>query len=63
MSASTQRRKDAEKFFPRLMWADCDPEDKSTPVVVYQTRGDQRGNRPDLKPLRVRVMLARGGAR
>lgn len=41
--------------FPRIMWADYDPTDKRTPVAVYKTRADQRGNRPDLKPIRVLV--------
>lgn len=45
------------KPFPRLMWADYDPEVKNTPVAVYDTKSEQRANRPDLKPLRVRVSL------
>lgn len=29
------------------------------PIVIYQTKGDQRSNRPDLKPIRVRITRAR----
>jgi len=42
--------------FPRVMWADVDPTSKSDPVVIYQTKSEQRGTRPDLKPVRVLVV-------
>lgn len=42
--------------FPRVMWADVDPTSKSDPVVLYQTKAEQRGTRPDLKPIRVLVV-------
>ena len=38
------------------MWADCDPDDRKTPVATYDSKADQRGNRPDLKPVRVAVV-------
>lgn len=38
------------------MWADCDPDDKRTPVVTYDSKAEQRGNRPDLKPVRVAII-------
>lgn len=41
---------------PRVMWADCDPDSKLDPVVIYPTRNEQRGNRPDLKPVPVLVV-------
>lgn len=41
---------------PRIMWADCDEEDKRTPVVIYDTKADQRGNRPELKAVPVVVI-------
>lgn len=37
------------------MVADFDPNDKRTPLSVYQNRAEQRGNRPDLKPIPVCV--------
>lgn len=40
---------------PRIMWADVDKDNKTTPVAVYTSKADQRGNRPDLKPIRVIV--------
>jgi hypothetical protein len=47
------------KPFPRLMWADYDPTDRQTPVAIYTTKAEQRDNRPDLKPIRVRVSLVK----
>lgn len=47
------------KLFPRFMWADFDPlAHRSERVVIYSTKADQRANRPDLKPIRVRVSIA-----
>ena len=43
------------KPFPRLMWADYDASDKRTPVAIYATKAEQRANRPDLQPVRVRI--------
>ena len=41
---------------PEYIWADCDP---SAPLSVrwafYWSKADQRGNRPDLQPIRLRV--------
>lgn len=41
---------------PEYIWADCDP---SAPTSVrwafYRSKADQRGNRPDLSPIRLRV--------
>lgn len=54
---STQRRKVAERIpAPRQMWADYDPEYKTDSLVIYETKGDQRSNRPDLKPIPVLVI-------
>jgi hypothetical protein len=47
------------KPFPRLMWADHDPKNKQTPIAIYDTKAEQHSNRPDLKPLRVRVSLVK----
>lgn len=44
-------------IFPRLMWADYDPTCKHMPIAVYATKADQRGNRPELEPIRVLVAL------
>lgn len=44
------------KFLPRKMWADIDPHSKEQPVVIYATKKDQRGCRPDLKPIPVLVL-------
>ncbi len=45
---------------PRIMWADVDPEYVgATAVSIYGTKADQRGNRPDLKPVPVVVIELR----
>ena len=41
---------------PEYIWADCDPS--AAPSVrwaFYRSKADQRGNRPDLQPIRLRV--------
>lgn len=45
--------------FPRLMWADHDPSCKHMPVAIYSTKAEQRSNRPDLKPIRVKVIAVK----
>jgi hypothetical protein len=40
----------------KLMWADFDPDDGQTPLSVYPTKSEQRGCRPDLKPIPVAVI-------
>lgn len=56
-SAYSRNNISGEKYpLPRLMWADCDPDDRKTPVATYDSKADQRGNRPDLKPVRVAVV-------
>ena len=41
-----------------LRWADWDPTyTGNNRLSVYDTKEDQRGNRPDLKPLKVRVTI------
>lgn len=40
---------------PRVMWADADMTNRREPVAVYNTRAEQRSNRPDLQPIRVMV--------
>jgi hypothetical protein len=43
--------------FPRVMWADVDPTAaKADWVVIYPTKREQRGNRPDLKPIKCLVV-------
>ena len=43
--------------FPRVMWADYDPEmPKCDRVAMYGTKADQRMTRPDLKPIKVLVI-------
>lgn len=42
------------------MWADCDPEGGRIPLVVYETKAEQRANRPDLKRRRVAVIALDG---
>lgn len=44
---------------PKFIWADFDPEAaKAVRWVFYTTRADQRSNRPDLEPIKVRIHLA-----
>ncbi len=46
----------SSRRFPRLMWADYDAAaPRGLKVAIYTTRAEQRGNRPDLRPIRVRV--------
>jgi len=41
-----------------LRWADYDPSyTGNNRLSIYATKADQRGNRPDLKPLKVRVTI------
>lgn len=43
---------------PKYIWADCDPAaPKPIRWAFYRTKSDQRGNRPDLDPIRLRVVL------
>ena len=39
----------------KIMVADFDSADKRTPVAIYPTKSEQRGNRPDLSPIPVSV--------
>lgn len=42
---------------PKYIWADCDPEaPRSVRLAFYNTLDDQRGNRPDLKPIKLRIV-------
>lgn len=44
---------------PRYIWADCDPQfSLDLRWSFYRTLRDQRGVRPDLKPIKLRVSLA-----
>lgn len=42
---------------PAYIWADCDPDaPRSVRWAFYNTLADQRGNRPDLKPIKLRIV-------
>ena len=43
------------EIISKVFIADIDPSDKRTPVAIYPTKSEQRGNRPDLKPIPVVV--------
>jgi hypothetical protein len=41
-----------------VRWADWDPSYRgNNRLSIYQTKADQRGNRPDLKPIKVKVTV------
>lgn len=43
---------------PKYIWADCDPDaPRSVRWAFYNTLSDQRGNRPDLQPIKLKVSL------
>ena len=45
---------------PKQIWADYDPDyQPNLRWSFYRTKDEQRGNRPDLKPIRLRVRRAR----
>lgn len=45
---------------PKQIWADFDPSyEPHLRWSFYRSKADQRGNRPDLKPIRLRVTRAR----
>ena len=49
--------KSAKTKPPKYIWADCDPEaPRSVRWAFYNTLADQRGNRPDLKPIKLRIV-------
>jgi hypothetical protein len=44
---------------PKFIWADYDKSaERSVRWSFYRTRAEQRGNRPDLKPIKLRVSPA-----
>lgn len=44
---------------PKFVWADCDPEaSPSIRWAFYRSKAEQRGNRPDLKPIRFKISRA-----
>lgn len=44
---------------PQYIWADCDPDaPMSVRWAFYRSKADQRGNRPDLEAIKLRVSLA-----
>lgn len=52
----TKSRRSLQRLV-RCMWADYDPmADRSSKVVVYNSKADQRANRPDLVPIPVMVV-------
>jgi hypothetical protein len=57
VSIEPSNRPKQQPGFPRLMWADYDPDySNANRVAMYGSKADQRGNRPDLKPIRVLVV-------
>lgn len=43
---------------PKHIWADFDPHaERDARWAFYRTKKDQRGNRPDLKPIKLQVVL------
>lgn len=60
LSAVSRQRPKKHPQFPRVMWADVDTDCKHTPVAIYPTKSEQRGNRPDLKPIKVLVVALEG---
>lgn len=54
-TANIRRRR--KSGAPEYVWADFDPDyPPSARWCVYRTKADQRSNRPDLKPIRLRVL-------
>jgi hypothetical protein len=45
-----------KRYFPKVMWADVDIHAGRDAVVIYPTKGEQRGNRPDLIAIPVAVI-------
>ena len=44
---------------PEYIWADYDQSaERSVRWAFYRTKAEQRGNRPDLNPIKLRVYLA-----
>lgn len=42
---------------PKYIWADYDPHaPRSVRWAFYNTLADQMGNRPDLKPIKLRIV-------
>lgn len=57
--ADTTKRRKARPSPPKFIWSDYDPMcSKGNRWAYYQTWEDQRANRPDLKPIRLRVSIA-----
>lgn len=45
---------------PRHIWADYDPHaHRSVRWAYYHTKAEQRENRPDLRPIKLRIVRAR----
>ena len=53
-------KKKKSQQLPKYIWADCDPDaPASIRWAFYPSRIDQRGNRPDLKAIKLRISLAK----
>jgi hypothetical protein len=51
------KRKKRNSKPPAYIWADCDPDaPRSVRWAFYNTLADQRSNRPDLKPIKLRIV-------
>lgn len=49
--------KSAKTKPPKYVWADCDPKaPRSIRWAFYRSLSDQRGNRPDLKAIKLRIV-------
>ena len=57
MTLSDTAMKSAKTKPPKSVWADCDPDaPRSVRWVFYNTLAEQRGTRPDLKPIKLRIV-------
>jgi hypothetical protein len=49
--------KSTKPKLPKYIWADYDPEyPRDVRWSFYRTRSEQRGNRPDLKAIKLRIV-------
>jgi hypothetical protein len=58
MMQSDTAMKSAKPKLPKYIWADYDPEyPRDVRWSFYRTRSEQRGNRPDFKAIKLRIVL------
>lgn len=57
MNAPNNTQDAMAAFLPKYIWADYDPEyPRDVRWSFYRTRSEQRGNRPDLKAIKMRIV-------